>query len=779
MNKLICAAVSILIWVNLSADWQITYGGTGSEHAHSIQQTDDGGFIITGYTSSFGAGDADIYLIKTDSAGDTLWTKTYGGSSTEWGYSVGQTTDGGYIITGTTDSYGAGANDLYLIKTDGFGDTVWTRTYGGSDIDKGFFVQQTDDGGYVICGSTQSYGAGYEDVYIIKTDSLGDTLWSKTYGGNNIDYGQCIEQTDDGGFIIVGGSYYQFGSNFDVYLIKTDSAGDSTWTCNYGYIGSEQGQFVMQTDDQGYIITGLTNSYGVGNYDVYLLKTDSLGNIEWINTFGGVETDYGNSVQQTDDGGFIIAGQTSSFGAGSTDAFIIKTNSGGDSVWTKLMGGTNFDRGYSVRQTDDGGFIIAGSTSSYGAGNVDVYLIYFDMQPPQWFDLIYPDNNSGIPVTDPTLIWQSTTDNISHYDIYIDGIKRTSTTDTTWNIDYNLNIGMHRWFVTVIDSFNLSTTTDTFTFEVDTTSPLIPVLLQPVNGIISADTSVGFQWTEVTRILDISTSQFTSPFPERSEISYVLEIDTTSSFAAVYTDTLPDEFDTLILSENFYYWHVKAFDIAGNESPYSEIDSFGVDITAPVIESTTVWTDTTFNGPFNIDVKIYDNLKLNQGYLFYKRNEDPTYIDVILSSSGGNWFSGEIPQVYLNPDTVKYYLYAYDLASPVNESFDPPGAPANYYSFTVSSVGVTEDISTLPKTYAVNFISPSPRKIIFNLAIPELSNVTVNIYDLSGRLVSVPVNSQLSPAYYQIPFHPENQGVYFYSVESEQFNQRGKFIIVE
>jgi len=315
--------VSIDVYAQPDTLWTKTYGGADKDYGYSVQQTSDGGFIITGYTESFGAGGYDVYLIKADSSGDTLWTKTYGGANDDYGRSVRQTSDGGFLITGGTYPFGAGAYDVYLIKADSSGDTLWTKTYGGTDTDIGESVQQTSDGGYIIAGYTHSFGAGENDVYLIKADSSGDTLWTKTYGGADADYGYSVQQTSDGGYIIAGG----------------------------------------------------TISFGAGESDVYLIKADSSGDTLWTKTYGGADADYGYSVQQTSDGGYIIAGGTISFGAGESDVYIIKADSSGDALWTKTYGGTDYDNGHSVQQTSDGGYIIAGRTESFGAGSRDVYLI--------------------------------------------------------------------------------------------------------------------------------------------------------------------------------------------------------------------------------------------------------------------------------------------------------------------------------------------------------------------------------------------------------------------
>jgi len=179
--------------------WTRTYGGTAGDCGRSVQQTSDGGYIIAGSTSSFGAGGSDVYLVKTGSSGDALWTRSYGGSGDDYGFSVQQTSDGGYIIAGVTGSFGAGGYDVYLLKTDSSGDTLWTGTYGGNCYDYGRSVEQTSEGGYVIAGYTYLYGPA--DVYLLKTNSSGETLWIRSYGGSRDDYGFSVQQTSDGGYI--------------------------------------------------------------------------------------------------------------------------------------------------------------------------------------------------------------------------------------------------------------------------------------------------------------------------------------------------------------------------------------------------------------------------------------------------------------------------------------------------------------------------------------------------------------------------------------------------
>ena len=302
------------------------YGEYGSE-GYSVQQTSDEGYIIAGAaTQYYASGIDDIYLIKTDKKGNVLWTKYYGGTDADVAYSVQQTTNDGYIIAGSTASFGAGSWDVYLIKTDENGNVIWSKTYGGTEDDRCYSACQTTDGGYILTGTTASFEAGYYDIYVIKTDDLGNIVWSKTFGGAGGDYSYSVQETTDGGFIITGDTQ-SFGpdSSTDVYLIKIDSEGNILWSRTFGGTTNDGGVSVCQTMDGGYIITGFTVGFlAYPKSDFYIIKTDNEGNISWSKTYGGARNDYASSIQQTLDGGYIISGNITLEIDGVYNGYLIK-----------------------------------------------------------------------------------------------------------------------------------------------------------------------------------------------------------------------------------------------------------------------------------------------------------------------------------------------------------------------------------------------------------------------------------------------------------------------
>jgi putative intracellular protease/amidase len=356
--------------------WAKTYGGYGADGGRAICKTPDNGYLITGYTFSHGSGDADILLIKTDANGKMLWSKTFGGSGTEYGNAC-QAVKDGYLIVGYTTSYGAGSRDIYLIKLDFNGNEMWSRSYGGPSWDVGTAVCETDDDAYIICGFTHSFGAGEEDVYLIKTDTNGNELWSKTYGGDRYELAHSLYKTSDGGFVIGATTGTFGGANSDFYIIKTDKKGKELWSKSFGNKGQHGYGYdwcssMNIVSNDGYILSGQTDCNDV--QDVYVLKTDTDGNETWSMTFGKKPFyDYGNSVCEIKEGGFIVCGTTKSID-GNNDIYLVKLDAKGNVIWEKTFGGPDSDWGGSVYVTRENEYIILGYTNSYGKGASDVFL---------------------------------------------------------------------------------------------------------------------------------------------------------------------------------------------------------------------------------------------------------------------------------------------------------------------------------------------------------------------------------------------------------------------
>ncbi len=379
--RLLTAALSIILaYAGFSTDsFTKTFGGKDLDRGIGVSLTRDGGYIAVGFTKSFGAGGEDIYVVKCGAKGDTEWEKTYGGKRNDNGWAIQQTDDGGYMIAGFTESFGNGDFDFYLIKTDQYGKEQWTKIYGGKGNDRCWSAQPTLDGGYILLGETTSYGAGEEDAYLVKVDAKGNLEWEKVYGGSGKDRCFSVRQTSNRGYIFVGMTLSFGTGESDVYLVKTDPKGKVEWSKTFGGEGLDIGHSVLQTSEGGYAIIGYTNNFGAENDDPYLIKVDESGNTEWTQVYSYEYLDHTLSGCQTNDKGFILIGFsgyiTPEGKPGASDILLIKTDQTGKQEWIRRIGekkGRNF--GYNVAVCPDGGYILVGDTSHKGAGQLDLLL---------------------------------------------------------------------------------------------------------------------------------------------------------------------------------------------------------------------------------------------------------------------------------------------------------------------------------------------------------------------------------------------------------------------
>lgn len=360
-----------------------TFGGIYDEWANSIAQTPDGGYIIASYTLSYGAGGTDALLTKIQPDGTEEWSKAFGGTGNDWAMGVLSNSDGSIVVIGSTESYGAGQSDMWFIKTDSHGNQIWSKTFGGTGYDYGRDVEKTSDGGFIIAGYTSSWGSGSYDAMLIKVDESGDDTWSKVYGGTNLDLAYSVVQTTDGGYAFSGEYGYTGNGTGNVWAVKTDSAGSLSWSNTYGTGNESYSNEICQTSDGGYImacITDFTEDYSTDS-EILLVKTDSYGAQSWTRVWGGTNSDYCKSIKEVEEGGYIFAGQTYSYGVNAdvtSDIWIVRTDTNGIQSWASTYGGTYNEWANCIIQTNDGGFIFGGGTVSYGAGGSDILIVKTD-----------------------------------------------------------------------------------------------------------------------------------------------------------------------------------------------------------------------------------------------------------------------------------------------------------------------------------------------------------------------------------------------------------------
>lgn len=350
-----------------------TLGFSGEDYAHSIEKTSDGGYFITGYTNSI-RDNYDLYAVKTDRKFNIQWSKTFGNSNIDRGYKGKETSDGGFVALGTV-SIESGNTDILCVKMDRRGKMLWSRHFGGTKNEEGRSFVELPDGGLVIAGSTESYGNGQNDIMLIKVDAQGRLKWMKTYGGTATDRAFDIKPTSDGGLVITGRTS-SYGGVYTTFLLKTDADGNQQWFSSSGG-GQDEGQSVVEMPEGGFLTIGRVY-VGLGNYQIYMIGADASGNMNAFYILGFTSYEEAYSITQSNDGNYIVTGETLLENSTSDyQTLIFKVTSDGNVLWVRSYGGEKDDIGYSV-QPSGNGYVVAGYTLSYGAGKSDIYVIYID-----------------------------------------------------------------------------------------------------------------------------------------------------------------------------------------------------------------------------------------------------------------------------------------------------------------------------------------------------------------------------------------------------------------
>ncbi|MCL4103839.1 UNVERIFIED_CONTAM: hypothetical protein GTU68_029156 [Idotea baltica] len=384
--------------------FQRWYGDSGTDEGHSVKKTLDGNIVMVGATTNPSAGQRDIFVTKADIYGNPIWSRTYGTVLDEYSSSLQilPALDGGYLITGaTSDANGEG---MLIIKTDANGFTTWVKRLDGAGLDRARAAAEVTGGGFVIGGTSSAFGAGSQEGHMFKLDVNGNLLWTRTIGGNLNDHVIDVEEAPNGDLIwAIHSRSYGLGT-YTCQLLRTTANGMPVW--DYIYDGPQIEYFLdlALTSDKGVVAIGRTESYGAGSGDIFLVKVDSAGTMDWARTYGGPQDEWGITVEATSDGGFILGGEGNSFGSGGTDIWGIKTDAQGNLDWAKTYGGTGTDVtshwGHMVTQASDGGYYFWGSTNSFGVSSAQGYLIKTDVCGNSWCN--ETDITGTITVTSPT-----------------------------------------------------------------------------------------------------------------------------------------------------------------------------------------------------------------------------------------------------------------------------------------------------------------------------------------------------------------------------------------
>jgi Secretion system C-terminal sorting domain/Domain of unknown function (DUF5122) beta-propeller len=523
---LLLITICIMQFLNAQSQWQRTIGGTNHDQANCIIQTTDGGYAIAGYTFSYAAGYEDMYIIKISDSGTIQWTKTIGGSNVEIARSIIQTTDGGFAIAGDTYNYVTTTADWFILKMDAGGTIQWVKTINRAAYDYSGSIVQTSGGGFAIGGMSATGGVFSGDMYVVKLNSAGTYQWSKTYGGSHDEVAYSIIRTSDGGLAFAGYSN-SFGPYNLFNFIKTDSLGNIQWNRLIGESGTGSHVYsIIQLADGSYVLAGEFTPTGTGDYDMYIVKLNSSGTIQWTRTVVGTGYDMANSIVQTTDGSFVLAGYTNSYGSGGHDMYIVKLNSSGSLQWSKTVGGTGDEQALSIVKANDGGFVAAGYTSSFGNGGKDIFIVKFDAAGNTCGNTTSPSSSSGTSgtATSPTF---------------------TVVTENPAVTTPNPILGTGGILTTICGNL----------------PPLAPSLFSPPNGSYNQLSTVRFIWNK-----------------SLGTLTYRLQVSQDSLFAnlVVNDSTLTDS--TIVVTNltvnRYYWWRVNAKNSIGT-SPYSAVWKFG------------------------------------------------------------------------------------------------------------------------------------------------------------------------------------------------------------
>ncbi|MBU1920577.1 T9SS type A sorting domain-containing protein [bacterium] len=737
--------------------WSRTFGGSSQDGASYVEQTDDGGFVLAGHTWSHSVGGAlDFWLVKTDVNGDSMWSQAYGDSVDEICMTAQQTSDGGYILAGMKESISNVEDDFWLVKTNMNGDTLWTRSCGGVDREECYGVVETNDGGFAVAGFTESFGAGNEDIWLLKVSSSGDSLWSRTFGGALNDRCYALIQTSDGGLVLAGITRSFSTNSSDFWLVKTNASGDSLWSHSYGGFGQQECWTVAQTSDGGFVLAGW--NYPTDNHDFYLVKTNSNGDSLWSHSYGGSNRDDCYSVLETASGGYALAGITMSYGAGSRDIWLLSVDSSGDSLWSRTFGGGDQEYGRCLRQTSDFGFVIGGSTYSFGAGSEDIWLVKTNAEPlpPQPFIRVIPVDSSFVNWPLDTFAWTRSLDPngdeityLFHLESNMPGYESfdVSTPDTILMFDRATLSGTLDEVFTFHWTVHAAANGDTVEasnaegiYFYDTPEPPGPFnRILPEDSTTLTGSFIDFAWTtsidpngdEVTYLLSIHAPTYPIPDP--------YELTTTDT-----TITVPIAWDGGNLDEiHNFYWTVYATSNFDTVEAANGQGLFFVETPGPPGEFWRLLPpDCNLETDPMVEFAWSPSVDPNGDEVIYLLHvQSPTYPfpDPADYSTMDTSITIEIPWPVEPLDDVHEFYWTVHAAA----NFDTVEASNGEGVFYMDIPGCADASSVLPTEYSLSvYPNPFNPSTTISFSLVKTQDIELSIFNLNGRLLRTVVSGE-------------------------------------
>ncbi len=784
-------------------NWTYQYDVGFMDWAFSIVQGSDYNIYVAGFITDNVTYDEDFFVMSLNSTtGDTNWTYRYNGPgyANDEAASVVYGLDGNVYAAGFSTGSGT-LEDLTVISLDpATGNANWIYRYNGSGNldDEAWSIVYGADGNLYAAGYSTGSTAQKDFLVMGLDPSTGDTTWTYQYNRPEDldDEAKSVFYGADGKVYAAG---YSTGSvtQRDFMVMSLDpSTGDTAWT--YLYNGpvdlNDEAWSVVYGADGNVYAAGYSRGSGTQQDFMVISLDTSTVDTTWIFLYNGPgnAVDEARSVVYGLNGDIYAAGCVTGSDTYKDFAIVRLDTAEGDSLWFYRYAGSGSSEAYPVVYGSNDTLYAAGYSTGSETGEDFTVISLPANYPPKIPVLVAPKNAGFSNDTVVTFIWRASSDPETYVDGYVlqyavdlgfaspDSMVTSDTSCTA-----TLNDTTYYWRVKAEDSEgSQSDWSAVWSFSFDLDAPETPVLLSPIDDTILTDNSVTFSWSTVrsmkghfeNALLEWQRGVGDNP---PSPVKYVIQIDTVSSLPSPIID---DTFDVNtanydLAGDLMYYWQVKAFDIGGNESPYADAESFIIDLSPPVIDSTTVWEDTSILGPFIVYTKVID-IALDTVILYYRRVHDPDWFGTeMIKGVGNEWYYGEIPAVSWPGGEVNYYIFAEDMVQ--HQTTDPEDAPDAFYSF-IGGKAVAE-ANTNPLFFSFGLKNnPAKGKAMFSVALPEAALIKLRIYDVSGRLIEELINAQWSAGYYDVSWTPNvSSGVYFYSFESPWQYKAGKLVLVK